>query len=224
MPFTATNVIAMKPGAPGYGTLYVGAHYDTVYRPTPDWPIGGANDNASGVAVLLEAARVLAGESFSPTLVLLAFSAEEMGLLGSAHYVAQLPVQDVLTADGMINLDCVGLGSNLGLFLRRPIDLPFAQGLGVTADITGVNIDAMSDHVPFAGAGIPAVFFNMTAGTGPACGPWYHQPADTVDTLEIAAIGRSGSAVVHAVRSAAAGAQPRASAFYFLPLAMKHTP
>ena len=61
VPYTATNVIAVKPGAPGYGTLYIGAHFDTIFRPTPEWPLGGpgANDNASGVAVMLETAARL---------------------------------------------------------------------------------------------------------------------------------------------------------------------
>ena len=226
VPFTATNVIAVKPGLPGYGTLYLGAHYDTIYRPTPDWPIGGpgANDNASGVAVLLEAARVLAGESFSPTLVLVAFSAEEMGLLGSAHYIAQLPLQDGLTADGMINLDCVGLGSRLGLFIRRPIDQPFADRLGVAADMTGIDVNAMSDHVPFTDAGIPAVFLNSSDSNVPSCGPWYHLPTDTIDTLQVAAVGRTGTAVVDAVRAAAASAQPQPAVFLYLPLTMQHAP
>ena len=166
----------------------------------------------------------MASESVSPTLAFVAFSAEEMGLVGSAYFVAHLPVQEMLTADGMINLDCVGLGNRLGLFTRRTTDLPFAESLTVTADTIGVNNTAMSDHIPFADAGIPAVFINMSDNPAPSCGPWYHLPTDTVDTLQLDALSRSGGEVVKAVRSAAAAAQPRSASFLFLPLALRQTP
>ncbi len=96
-PVTGMNIIATKPGDPAYGTLYVGAHYDTVARVTGS-PLGGpgANDNASGTATVLEAARVLASEPLSLTVQFIAFGAEEDGLVGSYHFVDQLLPTDKL--------------------------------------------------------------------------------------------------------------------------------
>ncbi len=113
------NVVATKAGAPDYGTIYIGAHYDTVYR-LNNGPYGGpgANDNASGTGVLLELARVVAGDAFSPTLKFIAFGAEEDGLVGSRFYVNTMPFVERMQAEGMLNLDCVGLGEVLNLYLR----------------------------------------------------------------------------------------------------------
>lgn len=221
VPFTSTNVIAVKPGVPGYGTLYIGAHYDTVYRPLPDWPLGGpgANDNASGAAVMLEAARVLASVPLSPTIVFVAFGAEETGLVGSIYYVDHLPIADRVTADGMINLDCVGIGDLFGVYWRDPDHKAFADSLGVAADVAQPNTSAQSDHVSFAAAHIPAVFLNTNDSGDPECGPNYHLPTDTIDTLEPAALGRTGRAVVEAIQRVAANAQPRQARFVFLPVA-----
>jgi len=222
VPYTSTNVIAVKQGAPGYGTLYIGAHFDTVYRPQPDWPLGGpgANDNASGIAVMMEAARMLASEPLSPTLVFVAFGAEEIGLVGSRYYVDHLAAPDRVTADGMINLDCVGIGDKLGVFWRDPAHADFAESLGVVADVAELNTFAMSDHVSFATALIPAAFLNASDNGTPSCGPNYHLPTDTIDTLEPAAISRTGTAVVVAIQRVAANAQPRQARFAYLPIAL----
>lgn len=217
VPYTATNIIAEKPGLPGYGILFVGAHYDTRF-PIDNSPLHGpgANDNASGTGVLLEAARVVAGESFSPTVRFIAFSAEEDGLVGSYYHVAHLSLAERLRAEGMLNLDCVGIGSSFQVLVRDEAHLPFAQGLGIVADKTAVESGAMSDHVPFAAAGIPAAFLFMEPEL-PPCGPDYHQVTDTPDKLEVAALARTGNALVGALRTVAAQAQPREVHFQFLP-------
>lgn len=89
------NVVAVKAGQPDYGTIYLGAHYDAVPQPVG---VPGANDNASGVGVLVEAARILAEQPISPTLTLIAFGAEEDQLVGSHAYVAQLSAINRLLA------------------------------------------------------------------------------------------------------------------------------
>ncbi len=115
---TSANVIGVLRGdrsrAPS--TVVVGAHVDHLGRDpqlTGDQIYNGADDNASGVAALLEIARILSAErrqsggSGERTVLFIAFSAEESGLLGSKHYVANplTPAEDILA---MINLDSVG--------------------------------------------------------------------------------------------------------------------
>ncbi|MCB0051102.1 MAG: M20/M25/M40 family metallo-hydrolase, partial [Caldilinea sp.] len=121
------NVIATRTGQAGYGTIYAGAHYDTVKRIAGiDYGGPGANDNASGVGVLLEAARVLATETVTPTLTFVAFGAEELGLTGSRYYVSTLPPWEWVQAESMVNFDCVGIGDQLILYVDREQDKAFA--------------------------------------------------------------------------------------------------
>ena len=113
------NVIGILPGRDarlGDQAIVVGAHYDHLGRGgegslAPDQAGAihhGADDNASGTAVVLALARAFAAAGGAPrTLVFVAFSGEEMGLLGSAHYVRQPPVALDTTAV-MLNLDMVG--------------------------------------------------------------------------------------------------------------------
>jgi hypothetical protein len=102
--------------------VIVGAHYDHLGEDPslPDPVYNGANDNASGVAVLLALAEALAesGDGPDASVVFVAFSAEEHGLWGSRSFVAQHP-EIVRNADIMINLDQVGAG-----------DLPGGGGAG----------------------------------------------------------------------------------------------
>lgn len=200
------NIVAVKAGQPAYGTLYVGAHYDTA---PPPFAGPGANDNASGIGVLLAAATLVAGQPLTPTLTFLAFSAEEDFLVGSSHYVAQLTPAERLSAIGMLNLDCVGIGDTLTLNVINPDQLAFAQNLGVTADAIRYDPRANSDHAPFAWAGIPAVYFDTHYVGAHACGPDYHSPGDTADKLELSALQRTGTALVTALETLANAAEPR---------------
>jgi len=108
------NVVALPRGAGAGPVTFVAAHYDSV----PDCP--GADDNASGLAVMLECARVLAGTGAAPPVGFLAFNAEEDGLLGSRDFVAH----------GLSTLPCrVGVTHVLEMVgfrdgARTPRDLP----------------------------------------------------------------------------------------------------
>jgi len=212
------NVIATRQGQAGYGTLYAGAHYDTVRRiPGTDYGGPGANDNASGVGVLLETARIMATETVTPTLTFIAFGAEELGLTGSNHYVATMPAWERAQAESMLNFDCVGIGDELILLVDREIDRSFAAALPVAPDAIERTESGTSDQSSFANAGIPAVFFFMEREDTGSCGPNYHRPTDTFDTLELAAVERTGKAAVDALRYLAATAQPSAVHLVFLP-------
>lgn len=94
------NIIATKPRKSVDQTIIIGAHYDTV-RSTP-----GADDNGSGIAALLELARVLGKHSYSKTLMLVAFDMEEIGYAGSRAFVEKLSPSAAV--DGVIILETVG--------------------------------------------------------------------------------------------------------------------
>jgi len=108
------NVVATLPGSdPGSTKVYIiCGHYDSTASRTPGWSwqtgaAPGADDNASGAAAVLEAARVLSQYRFNHTLIFIAFSGEEQGLYGSAHY-AQAAKAAGMAIGGVINLDMVG--------------------------------------------------------------------------------------------------------------------
>jgi Zn-dependent M28 family amino/carboxypeptidase len=103
---SALNVIARKAGdTRPESALILGAHYDTV----PFSP--GADDNASGVAAVLELARVFASVSVGSTLEFVFFAGEEMGLLGSRAYAAAAAAAD-RNLLGAISLDMIGFTSS----------------------------------------------------------------------------------------------------------------
>ena len=116
---TIKNVIGIIPGKnPQFDgqSVVIGAHYDSHGLGWPDVLKGnkgkihpGADDNASGISVLLEFAR-LAGKKWQPerTIVFVAFSAEEAGKLGSIHYVEHAEKYPVSKIMAMVNLDTVG--------------------------------------------------------------------------------------------------------------------
>jgi len=222
-PLLGMNVIATRAGLPDYGVLYAGAHYDTVERiPGFDYGGPGANDNASGVGVLLELARLYATTPLTPTLTLIAFGAEEDGLVGSQFFVNQLPVHARFLAQGMLNFDCVGIGDELHLYYHKEADRAFAASLPVDADQIDRLRNGSSDHVPFSDGGIPAVLVNMHPSEGP-CGPNYHRPGDTYDTLERGAFARSGQAAAQAMQYLMETATPRSANLRYLPFVVRAT-
>lgn len=190
-PVRLTNVIGMIPGnnpALQNQPVVVGAHYDHLGVDAATGQIfPGADDNASGVAIMLEVAGKLAA-SFGPQrpIIFVAFTGEEQGLLGSQHFLDYLPgmyVQDDIFA--MVNLDSVGRlnGRQLQVFgADSAYEWPFmAQGIGFTIGLQSVLPEqtiAGSDHVSFLNAGIPAI--HLFAGVTED----YHQPGDTADKLD----------------------------------------
>ncbi|MCL2302769.1 MAG: M28 family peptidase [Lentimicrobiaceae bacterium] len=125
----ANNVIAIQ-----YGTefpdefIVCGAHYDSyVHYPNPPYPPDqsnspGADDNASGVAGILETARILSQYDFKRSIIYCAFSAEEVGLVGSDRYAEKSAIED-LNIVGYFNLDMIGYvkpGNNIRIDLIYP--------------------------------------------------------------------------------------------------------
>lgn len=172
-------------------SLVLGAHYDHLGR---GWPesrraeLGhvhpGADDNASGVAVLIELARqVVAAGGGSRNLVVVAFSAEECGLLGSKHYVSEprFPIEGIR---GMINLDTVGrLGDGvISIHAASTAEewQHIFRGAGFVTGIPNKIVPAMfegSDQWSFIEKGVPAVQIFTGANED------YHRISDTADKI-----------------------------------------
>ncbi len=167
---TARNVVAILPGQQG-GRVLVGAHMDSVEQ-SP-----GANDNASGVGVALEVARLLRSQPPPWTVEVVAFGAEELGLFGSKAYAGSERVRGLRA---MLNLDMVGVGERLFVGNagsdRRVVDaaLEAARHLGVRLETRRMG---SSDHVSFEQVGVPAAMLHRPGD------PNYHSPEDTPDKI-----------------------------------------
>ena len=172
---TGQNLIAHSEGVTQPQVL-LGAHYDSVSG-SP-----GANDNASGTAVVLDIARQLAGTQQARGVWFVAFDGEEDGLHGSRAFVEAAEPQFLNQLQGMVNFDMVGVNEEL-LISGTASLANLVQGDRVSS----LGSAGGSDHVPFAGADVPVLFF--TRGLEPA----YHTPQDSqVDPMllkETAAVG-----------------------------------
>jgi Zn-dependent M28 family amino/carboxypeptidase len=141
----------------------------------------GADDNASGTAVLLETARVLAQSGSRPrrSIVFLSFSGEEQGLLGSRTYVDK-PAHPLNATAGMINVDHAGAGNGrltIGVTgIPNTTAAQAAEHAGLADRIDLFGFFPGGDHVPFKEAGVPTVTV-VSGGVHPN----FHQPSDTAD-------------------------------------------
>ena len=205
----ATNVIGVLPGSdPALAgeAIVLGAHYDhlgesggAVYH--------GADDNASGTAVVLGLARAFAAAGGTArTLVFALFGAKELGLVGSAHYVRH-PAWPLDRTAAMLNFDMVGRmrdgkltigGADTGDRLRRVVADALASVPGVTADVRGAPHSA-SDHSRFYSAGLPVLFFHTGVHTD------YHRPSDTAEKLDADGMARVAALGARVVEQLAAG-------------------
>ena len=163
-PGPSRNIILELPG-PGEGVVILGAHYDT----TPDSV--GANDNASGMGVLLALAERLARPPWSNqvvsifpfTLRFIAFGSEETGLHGSWHYVDQLTDAELADIRVMINLDSVGSGTTVSAvgnpwLTRHVSEAAEREGVRLTTFRRRTS-GGYSDNFSFGDAWVPTIFF-----------------------------------------------------------------
>jgi len=152
--------------------VILGAHYDSVT------PGDGADDNASGVAVLLEIAERLDAATQDFDVAFVAFGAEEVGLRGSAYYERQMSDADTSRTVAMINFDSLIAGDKLYIHaganeLAGPRDamLAIIEDFGLPIEMqpglnehypAGFTPDGFSDYTAFNRAGIPIVAFEST--------------------------------------------------------------
>ncbi|MCH8297980.1 MAG: M20/M25/M40 family metallo-hydrolase [Chloroflexi bacterium] len=149
------NVIAEKAG-PGDAVVVLGGHYDSVPG------ILAANDNASGIAVLLAIAESLAEVDLPFTLRIVPFGSEELGLLGSRHYVQSLSDEELANTKAMLNFDALGSGTGVSIFGNRDFtELATALGgeTGVDVAVTRGLSGGSSDFASFRDAGVPFLMF-----------------------------------------------------------------
>ncbi len=202
------NVVGVVPGSkrPDERVIYT-AHWDHLGVGQPDAKgdriYNGALDNASGTAALLELGRAFAKTKPERSVMFLAVTAEEKGLLGSEYY-ADNPLYPLATTVGVLNMD----GMN---FLGRARDVTMSGNAPLTLQDDMIKVAAKygmtfspdpnpqagsfyrSDHFPFAKRGVPAISFgagqDLEAG-GKAAGKAaseaytrdaYHQQADNFD-------------------------------------------
>jgi Zn-dependent M28 family amino/carboxypeptidase len=199
------NVVAEPPGFdPDRPHLVVGAHLDTV----PQAP--GAEDNASGVAVLLELARLARGPgpagAFAVPVVFVAFGAEEprgagddAHHFGSRAYVAALDAAARRALAGMISLDRVGVGARVPVCTGGRSPATVADALVAAARRAGVPVrrcddNRSSDHWSFERAGLTA------ARVGSTPYPQYHSSGDRAGVVQPAQLGRVARMVAEALR------------------------
>ena len=197
---STANVVATKRGTTRPNEIIViGGHFDSVPR-SP-----GANDNASGVATLMEAARVLASVPTARTIQFVPFSGEELGLFGSSAFATERR-QGVVA---MINLDMVGWGERLMVGNSPGRDSSAVDTALQTAQRLGIEVNRFragaSDHVSFERHGIPTVFFHR--GVDPA----YHRPTDVpanVDPKHLDEAARLLVALIQDLSQARSSATP----------------
>jgi hypothetical protein len=146
---TESSVIATLRGTEP-GRIYVmSSHYDDCDGRCTDGAgiAPGADDNASSVAAVLEAARVMAGSSFRGTIVFACFDGEELGLWGSDHFARELAAQNAPVL-AVLNNDIVG-NSTGGDGLSEPnVIRVFSEGIPVKADRSSVNLPGSENDSP----------------------------------------------------------------------------
>jgi aminopeptidase N len=216
------NVIGIRPGKKPQTreSVVVGAHYDhlglgnKIGRTQDRGKIHpGADDNASGVAVLLELGRVMnQAPPDDRAVVFVAFDGEEEGKIGSASYVRNEQAYPVKDCFAMVNLDTVGrLGTGKLLVLGGSSAREWPHIFRGAGFVTGVESEMVSqdldssDQKSFQDAGVPAV----QLFSGPNID--YHRPTDTADKIDAAGLVKVASVAKETVEYLASRDQPLTS-------------
>lgn len=175
--------------------LVIGAHYDhlgmgvtgSLYRGTDPQIHNGADDNASGTAGILELAEIFASKrkEIKRSIIIVAFSGEELGLLGSAHFVANSPIPTEKMVS-MINLDMIGrlndesslivYGTGTSSVWKTMVDSLNKGRFKLTKNEEGYG---PSDHSSFYAKNIPVLFFFTGTHSD------YHRPTDDYDKINV---------------------------------------
>lgn len=220
----AVNLVARVPGrSPEGPVMVITAHYDHVGVQGEEI-FNGADDNASGVAGLLEIARRLIADPPEHTVILAALDAEEMGLRGAREFVAAPPVPLERIAV-VVNMDMIARGDRGELYAAGAYHYPFLRPLleGVASEAPvrlvlghdspdlgpAQDWTLLSDHGAFHQAGVPFVYFGVEDH------PDYHSPTDDVERIDPQFLRGAIETIVAAVRrldgSLAEFAQERAA-------------
>jgi hypothetical protein len=211
---TGRNVVAMIEGSDAKlktEAVVVGAHYDHLgwggigsLAPDERAIHNGADDNASGIAVLLEVAGAIArGPRPARSIVFVAFTGEESGLLGSAYQVAN-PAVPIARVRAMLNMDMVGrLGAGPLIVNGRGTAKEWAKVIADAAKAEGISVVTgeggygPSDQTSFYARDVPVLhFFTNTHAD-------YHRPTDDWQRIDADGLARVASLVTRLARAAA---------------------
>lgn len=201
-----TNIIATRnANTSEYPWIILGAHYDSRFFADRDSdmvgqksPVPGANDGASGVAVLLEIARTLPSD-LGKNIWIILFDAEDNGgipgwewIIGSSAFAANL----VSSPDAVVIVDMVG-DADLNIYMERNSNQQLLDQIWGTAEDLGYHqfiheykYQIHDDHIPFAQIGIPAVDiidFDY---------PYWHTTQDTLDKISPDSLGAVGEVLL----------------------------
>jgi Zn-dependent M28 family amino/carboxypeptidase len=188
--------------------IVLSAHYDHVgIRNGRMFP--GADDNASGVATLLEIAAACVARPFRHDIVFAILDGEEMGLQGARAFVTNPPLPKSRIALN-VNLDMIARGDKGELYASglhhnpslRPLLEPVAAAAPIKVlfghDLPGTGDEdwtMQSDHGVFHQAGIPFVYFGVEDH------PDYHQPTDTADRIDADFFAKAATVVLESLRA-----------------------
>ncbi|MFG3388505.1 MULTISPECIES: M28 family metallopeptidase [unclassified Streptomyces] len=210
---TGYNLIADWPGGDTNQVVMAGSHLDSVSSGP------GINDNGSGSAAVLETALAVARSGHQPAkhLRFAWWGAEELGLVGSRHYVSSLGSTGRAKISGYLNFDMIG-SPNPGYFVYDDdpvIEKTFKDyfaGLGIATEIETEG-DGRSDHAPFKNAGVPVGGLFSGADyrkTSAQAAKWggtvgqpfdrcYHSSCDTTANIDDTALDRNSDAIAYAM-------------------------
>jgi len=181
----ARNVLGTIKGK-GKKWVIVGAHYDHLGRMGPDVLFPGANDNASGVAMLLSLADHFSKFKPKHNLLFAAFAGEEAGLVGSDWCAVDRPI-NLPDVKMMLNLDILGTGDD-GIMVVNATEQQAAYELLVKIngkknylkEVKSRGPACNSDHCPFVKRGVPGIFVYTLGGIAA-----YHDVLDKAETLPL---------------------------------------
>lgn len=183
--FKAKNIIGKIDGTTNDSLIVITAHYDHLGKIGNTY-FPGANDNASGVAFLLELANYFSKHPPKYTLIFIAFTAEEAGLVGSSYFVKN-PLINLSKIRFLLNFDIMGTGEdgiqivNSSIFTKEYEHLNQINSKHkLIKQIKRRGEACNSDHCPFHEKGIPS-FFIYTLGDS----KFYHDVYDKADSLSL---------------------------------------
>jgi Iap family predicted aminopeptidase len=197
------NMIAETPGGEEGRVVMAGGHLDSVAGGP------GINDNGSGAATLIELAEAIGPKPQGARVRVAFWGAEELGLLGSRHYVSSLARDERRRIRAYINLDMVGSpnpvralysdgDARLARVLRRAAGAPLGR----------VAASASSDHAPFEEAGVPVNgLYTGSSERGPGGRPrdaCYHLACDTIENVDRPVLLRMARVAAEALRALSA--------------------
>lgn len=199
----ASNVVGLLPGADSTlkdRVVILGAHYDHVgymknAPPGTDSIYNGADDNASGTAALLEAAKAAGAAGARParSILFIAFAGEEKGLFGSEWYVRH-PLFPLTKTQAMLNMDMVGMNAPDSLLLIAEPRFHWLEDVARSHnDHSGFTLVSStleaggSDHMSFTKHDVPALFFHS------GLHPYYHKVVDEASLVNPDKIARVGA-------------------------------